>query len=177
MFRWFVSLDLGFVCIPVGAGTSLMTWVRSHTHMVWENWYLKFVFGLGVQLPPHHTHEQNQYCGFCCGYVCVCVSIVINFKTVLDFKEIYVSVMFCFLLEVSIFANSVWESVLLSIEFNLIQVWRRQCLLSVHPIVDEKLQMHQVGVGELAPRSRALAALLEVMSSIPIKHIVAHNHL
>lgn len=69
------------------------------------------------------------------------------------------------------------ECVLLSIELKLIQVWRRQCLLSVHPNVDEKLKMHQMGVGELAQRSRALAALLEVMSSIPIKHIVAHNHL
>lgn len=48
---------------------------------------------------------------------------------------------------------------------------------SHRPVVDEKLKMHQVGVGELAQRSRALAALPEVMSSIPIKHVVAHDHL
>lgn len=38
------------------------------------------------------------------------------------------------------------ESVLLSIELKLIQVWRRQCLLLLCPVIDEKLKMHQVGV-------------------------------
>lgn len=69
------------------------------------------------------------------------------------------------------------ESVLLSIELKLIQVWRRQCLLLLCPVIDEKLKMHQVGVRELLQRSRALAAPPEVMSSSPINHIVVHNHL
>jgi hypothetical protein len=34
-----------------------------------------------------------------------------------------------------------------------------------------------VGAGEMAQGLRALAALLEVLSSIPSNHMVAHNHL
>jgi hypothetical protein len=34
-----------------------------------------------------------------------------------------------------------------------------------------------MGAGEMAQRLRALAALPEVLSSIPSNHIVAHNHL
>jgi hypothetical protein len=33
------------------------------------------------------------------------------------------------------------------------------------------------GAGEMAQWFRALAALLEVLSSIPSNHMVAHNHL
>lgn len=127
-----------------------------------------------MQLLPHHTHKISIV-DF---VVDIYMSIVINFKAILDFKEI--SHFLAFYLKFP-FSQTVCvcesECVLLSIELKLIQVWRRQCLLSIHPIVDEKLKMHQVDVGELAQRSRALAALLEVMTSIPIKHIVAHNHL
>jgi hypothetical protein len=35
----------------------------------------------------------------------------------------------------------------------------------------------QNGAGEMAQQFRALAALPEVLSSIPSNHIVAHNHL
>jgi len=33
------------------------------------------------------------------------------------------------------------------------------------------------GAGEMAQQLRALTALLEVLSSIPSNHMVAHNHL
>jgi hypothetical protein len=33
------------------------------------------------------------------------------------------------------------------------------------------------GAGEMAQQVRALTALLEVLSSIPSNHMVAHNHL
>jgi hypothetical protein len=35
----------------------------------------------------------------------------------------------------------------------------------------------QVGAGEMTQQLRALAALLEVLGSIPSNHMVAHNHL
>jgi hypothetical protein len=38
------------------------------------------------------------------------------------------------------------------------------------------LEAH-IGAGEMAQRLRALAALPEVLSSIPSNHMVAHNHL
>jgi hypothetical protein len=36
--------------------------------------------------------------------------------------------------------------------------------------------MYQLGAGEMAQQLRALTALLEVLSSNPSKHTVAHNH-
>jgi hypothetical protein len=38
-------------------------------------------------------------------------------------------------------------------------------------------QNNNNGAGEMAQWLRALTALPEVLSSIPIKHMVAHNHL
>jgi len=37
--------------------------------------------------------------------------------------------------------------------------------------------MASAGVGEMAQQLKALAALPEVLRSIPNNHIVAHNHL
>ena len=39
------------------------------------------------------------------------------------------------------------------------------------------LKMFFLGTGEVAQWLRALTALLEVLSSIPSNHMVAHNHL
>jgi hypothetical protein len=38
------------------------------------------------------------------------------------------------------------------------------------------IQEFIVGAGEMVQRLRALAALLEVLSSIPSNYMVAHNH-
>ena len=40
-----------------------------------------------------------------------------------------------------------------------------------------KLQELRLGAGEMAQRLRALTALLNVLSSNPSNHMVAHNHL
>ena len=45
------------------------------------------------------------------------------------------------------------------------------------PTVCVSLRQSHSGAGEMAQRLRALTAFLEVLSSIPRHHMVAHNHL
>jgi hypothetical protein len=45
------------------------------------------------------------------------------------------------------------------------------------PISRSRLEIELPGAGEMARRLRALTLLLEVLSSIPSNHMVAHNHL
>jgi hypothetical protein len=62
--------------------------------------------------------------------------------------------------------------------------WLSKILLEtyqVHPKIlstqHPKLKMETSGAGEMAQQLRALTALPMVPSSIPINHMVAHNHL
>jgi hypothetical protein len=54
---------------------------------------------------------------------------------------------------------------------------KKPCLKNQKKKKKKKAKLMPEGAGELAQRLRALAALLEVRSSIPSSHMVAHNHL
>jgi hypothetical protein len=44
-------------------------------------------------------------------------------------------------------------------------------------LLKKHFKFNRLGAGEMAQWLRALATLLEVLSSIPSNHTVAHNHL
>jgi hypothetical protein len=50
-------------------------------------------------------------------------------------------------------------------------------IIQNYPIIKDLFKNYEIRAGEMAQQLRALTALLEVMSSNPRNHMVAHNHL